>query len=163
MTVKLHPGDNTGVVESLLQGYPQVRVARDVNSQETIFQSDVVIVASSTTGLEACIADKPLIVAETSGLSEYGPYREYGAALHVSLDWPGAAEHLTDAIRQLASDPETAAKLAKGRRRLIDDVLNGGRGDAAVLTAQAIVELFQGTAESIGTAAASSPADAARQ
>ena len=80
LTVKMHPGDNSRMIETFLQDCPGVRLIRDGSSQDVILQTDVVIVASSTTGLEACIADKPLVVLETKGLFEYNPYRKYGAA-----------------------------------------------------------------------------------
>ena len=95
--------------------------------------------------MEACIADKPLIVLETKGLSEYGPYRKYGAALHFSVEDGRSSSVLADTIRIFASDSSTTlAELAKGRRRLIDDLLNGGRGDAIELTAQAVADLLEG-------------------
>jgi len=133
------------MIEEILKDYPNVKLIRDGNSQDIILQSDVVITVSSTTGLEACIADKPLIVLETKGLSEYGPYRKYGAALHVSVEDGQASSLLADTIRILISNSSAKlAELAKGRRLLIDDLLNGGRGDAIELTAQAVADLIGG-------------------
>jgi hypothetical protein len=154
LTVKIHPADKTGTAELLLKDLPRVKVIREGNSQDVILQVDVVIVVSSTTGLEACIADKPLIVVETQGLSEYGPYREYGAALHVAIDRIEDSKRLAEAVRSLSADENVLGELARGRRRLIDDLLNGGRGDATQLTANGLAELFDGTFNFARTATA---------
>lgn len=149
LIVKVHPADRTGMIEQALSGFPGVSIVREGSSQEIILQSDIVIVASSTTGLEACIANKPLIVVESKGLSEYGPYREYGAALHIGINDVDAFQRLADAICNLAADPAKLDKLARGRRQLVDDLLNGGKGNASELTALAVLELFRGPIDSI--------------
>ncbi|HEX3999269.1 MAG TPA: hypothetical protein VHX65_12020 [Pirellulales bacterium] len=159
LTVKVHPADYTGIIDSVLRQHPHVRIVREGSSQDVTLQSDVVIVVSSTTGLEACIADKPLIVIETKGLSEYGPYRQYGAAIQVAIDHVDDSERLAIIIRQLSTDSKALAELAEGRRRLVDDLLNGGRADATELTARAIVELFRGRSESSEVIAAARAKD----
>lgn len=143
--MKTHPNDRTGMVEAIAKDFPHVRVIQQGNSQDVILQSDVVIVVSSTTGLEACIGGKPLIVIESKGVTSSGPYNDYGAALQVTIDGPGDCNRLAAVIRSLFTDSAVLADLADGRRRLIDDLLNGGKGDATELTAQAIVDLVRGT------------------
>ncbi len=142
LVVKVHPGDRTGLVERTLRDQPRCSVVRDGESRDVIQGSDVVIVISSTTGLEACVADKPLIVLRVPGVSEAVPYEGYRAAVSLPIDGAEAAENLQAAIQELIDSPLRRSELAAGRRRLVDDMLNGGAGDATELTAQAIVELL---------------------
>jgi hypothetical protein len=143
LTVKIHPGDKTGMAESVLRAFPDVAIVRQGKSQEVIRRCDVAIVVSSTTGLEACVADKPLIVLKVAGVPDYGPYPEYGAALQIDLNDPQSVQVLAEAIQSLADRPADLAALAEGRRRLVDDLLNGGTGNATELTAQAIADLVE--------------------
>ena len=145
--MKMHPSDRTGMAETVAKDFPHVRVVEQGSSQDVILQADAVIVVSSTTGLEACIADKPLIVIDSKGITDSGPYRDYGAALQVTIDRSEDCNHLADVIQKLSTDLAALAELAAGRRRLIDDLLNGGKGDAAELTAQAIAQLVHSIAE----------------
>ncbi len=154
LTVKTHPGDRTGVAEIVAKDFAHLRVVEQGSSQDVILEADVVVVVSSTTGLEACIADKPLIVIESKGITDSGPYRGYGAALQVKIDRPEDCHHLTEAILQLPSAPAVLTDLAAGRKRLIDDLLNGGQGNAAELTAYAIAEMLSGATEPVRTASA---------
>ncbi|HEV2973134.1 MAG TPA: hypothetical protein VGY55_24415 [Pirellulales bacterium] len=147
LVVKLHPGDKTGMVERLVGKRRGCTVVKEGGSQEVICQSDVVIVLSSTTGLEACMADKPLIVLRPEGVPGFGPYAEYNAALEVPVNGDGDAKRIAEAIQSLRSDAKLAQSLAAGRRRLVNDMLNGGQGNAAQLSAQAIAALLQEPAE----------------
>jgi hypothetical protein len=146
LLVKIHPGDKTKMVHRLAGGLDYCTLVEGGNSQDVICQSDIVIVASSTTGLEACIADKPLIVLKPKGVPAFGPYAEYEAAIEVELSSNGCGESVAAAIRALQSDSILTRKLAAGRQRLVADMLNGGRGDASALAAQAIAALVQDSA-----------------
>jgi hypothetical protein len=144
LTVKVHPGDKTGMVEGLLEAFPNVSVVLEESSQDVICQCDVAIVVSSTTGLEACMAEKTLIALEIQGVPDYGTYQEYGAAIQFTLGQPEAAQALADTIQSLASSRGKLDQLAGGRLRLVDDLLNGGTGNAIELTAAAIADLATG-------------------
>jgi hypothetical protein len=141
LIVKIHPGDKTGMVGATVGKLPFCTVIKEGNSQDVICRSDLVVVVSSTTGLEACVADKPLIVLEPEGVPSWAPYSFYGAALTVLLRGDGDWQPIADTIRVLLSDVDVANRLAVGRRRLVDDMLNGGRGNASALAAQAIADI----------------------
>ncbi|HEV3416251.1 MAG TPA: hypothetical protein VG056_05545, partial [Pirellulales bacterium] len=147
LVVKPHPGDKTGMVERLVGKRRGCTVVKESGSQEVICQSDIVIVLSSTTGLEACMADKPLIVLRPEGVPSFGPYAEYNAALDVPVNSDGDAKRIAEAIQSLRRDAKLAQILAAGRRRLVNDMLNGGQGNAAQLSAQAIAALLPEPAE----------------
>ena len=85
LTVKVHPGDATSLVNEVMQEFPNFKVMKSGSSQEVILGSDLVIVASSTTGLEACAADKPLVVLDVIDDPNAVPYVGYGAAVNVAI------------------------------------------------------------------------------
>ncbi len=93
---------------------PNCRIVRDKTSQQVIRDSDVVIVVSSSTGAEACIADKPLIVLRLPGIPEVIPYRKYGAAEEIWVDRPDAAQCLNSVIESWRSDPRAARDFTGG-------------------------------------------------
>ena len=146
LLVKIHPGDKTKMVHRIVGGLDYCTLAEGGNSQDVICQSDIVIVVSSTTGLEACVADKPLIVLRPKGVPAFSPYADYDAAIEVALSSDGSGESVSAAIRALQSDSVLARKLANGRQRLVADMLNCCRGDASALAAQAIAALVQDSA-----------------
>jgi spore coat polysaccharide biosynthesis predicted glycosyltransferase SpsG len=133
LTVKVHPGDSTTVPQEVMSSYPEFDLVRSGNSQDVIMDSDLVIVVSSTTGYEACLADRPLIVLDLTGMQDHLgriEYEKYGAAIVLTH-----AEDLALAIQRLLTDETLQSDLAGGRRKLIDDMLNGGSGNAAELAA----------------------------
>jgi hypothetical protein len=140
LTVKVHPGDKTGMLEAMAPKFPGLVLVKDGSSEDVIRQCDIAIVVSSTTGLEACIAGKPLIVLKVAGAPDYGPYEDYGAAAYVQLDDEHAADALAETIRKLTGDSSRAIDLEAGRHRLIDDLLNAGTGDATSRAATAIAK-----------------------
>ena len=136
LTVKAHPGDSTTVPEEVMNNYPEFRLVRSGNSQDVIMDSDLVIVVSSTTGYEACLANRPLIVLDLTEMGNHTgriKYEKYGAAIVLTR-----AEDLAPTIRRLQVDETLRSELANGRQKLIDDMLNGGSGNAAELAAGVI-------------------------
>jgi len=125
-----------------MRQYPQFKVVSGGTSQDVIVESDLVVVVSSTTGLEACVADKPLIVVELVDDPDSVPYASYGAALKVSVSGTDPAGELTQAITHLQTDPSGVSSLAVGRRRLLDDMLNGSTGNAVEQAAMAVAQLL---------------------
>jgi hypothetical protein len=142
LTVKLHPGDQTGVIPEALREFPEFSAVQSGSSAEVILDSDAVIVVSSTTGFEACAADKPLVLLNLTNNAVTLPYVEYGAALEV-LPQPGddAAVILEEKLLSL-HDPAVAKGLAAGRQRLLKELLNGGQGNAAETAAAAVARLL---------------------
>ncbi len=137
ITVRPHPGDRTRVPEESLARFPKVRLVRTGSSQDVVLGSDLVIVVASTTGFEACVAQRPLIVFNLTGEKTPVEYVELGAALEV-LD----ADALAPTVATLLADQERLASLARGRQRLLEKMLAGAEGGAtqrvARLVAQAV-------------------------
>lgn len=140
LTVKVHPGDQTGMIQEVMRDFPQFAVVQSGSAHKVIVEADVVIVVSSTTGLEACVADKPLIVLDVFDDPNTVPYVGYGAAVSVPLSNAGLAADLEQVLSNLRQDSKLAGSLAEGRQRLLDDMLNGAAGDAVDLAASAVAE-----------------------
>ncbi len=141
LTIKLHPGDHTGVAQRAVGHRDRVRVVRGGSSQEQILRCDVAIVTSSTTGLEVCTADKPLIALTPHGMRDGVDYAGYGAALSATNE-----RELEAALSQVLG-PEGAESLRAGRRRLVEDMLDGAHGSAAKKAADVLVQLARRRSE----------------
>ena len=135
LTLKPHPNDRTTIPEEVIARHPRFTLVRVGDAGKMVLEADLVVVYASTTGNEACLADRPLIVLGTSA-TDYSIFTEYGAALRVE-----EPKDLAAAIRALQTDPARREALALGRRKLIDDMLNGGRGDAASRVADELADL----------------------
>ncbi len=142
LTVKVHPGDRTGMIPEVMRDFPEFSVVQSGSSHDTIVESDLVIVVSSTTGLEACVAGKPLVVLEVSDDADAVPYASYGAALRVAVSGGDLADDIVQAVTHVRRDPTAAHTLAEGRSRLLEDMLAGARGDAADRAALAVAEFL---------------------
>ena len=138
LVVKLHPADHTGIAQRLFGKHERVRVVEKGNVADLLKECDVAIVTSSTTGLEACMFDKPLIEFDPTGTQPMIDYAKYGAAICVDRE-----ADLKGAVEMALHDDETGRRLADGRRRLLDDVLDGGRGDATETAAREILSMIK--------------------
>ena len=143
LTVKLHPADHTGLIPRWLSDYPSVVLAAGKSAQELILDNDLVVVVSSTAGLEACVARKPLVCLRIPGLSVDDFYSDYGAVLEFSLEGEGVAERLAQELGRLRESVDAQEALADGRSRLLDDRVGGARGDAAERAAAVLHTLLQ--------------------
>lgn len=123
LTVKPHPADTTGVLQELVRGWPEARLVTDRTSQDLVLEADVVVIVSSTTGNEACIARRPLLVVDLGGVGDFGGYGPYGAAL-IAKDEASLATEL----RRLVDEP---GLLRAGQEAFLRDRLGAGDGRAA--------------------------------
>jgi len=135
LAVKAHPADSTLLPEEVLSKFAATDLIRGGSSQEVIRDSDLVIVVSSTTGYEACVFGKPLIVLNLTGSEDIVDYVGYGAALRCNDQG-----ELIAAVERLRDEPSLHEDLQRGRQALLDDLLNGGRGDAAELAARVLLK-----------------------
>lgn len=133
LRVKLHPGDHSPIAQQVAAEFPGYRVQRHGDSRELTRWADLAVVVSSTTGNEACVLGKPLIVLNLEQIRLHVEFVRYGAALEVT-----EPDGLLPAIRQIEDDAATRHSLAAGRRRLVDDQLDGARGQATHRVARAI-------------------------
>jgi hypothetical protein len=142
LAVKVHPGDQTDVPEQVLGGRPGVRIVRSGSSQALILESDIIVVVSSTTGYEACLAGRPLVVFNLTGEQDFVDYVRLGAALPV-VD----PADLAPTIQKIVDEATVREGLAAGRQRVLDSGLSGGSGDAAERCAATILHARPGKSE----------------
>jgi hypothetical protein len=137
LIVKIHPGDHTGIAARVLQGKQRVTLLKSESSLELITQCDIAIVTSSGTGLETCALDKPLIIFLPPGVFNIVDYESYGAAITVS-DGPA----LKDTLQRALNDSQLLAALNAGRRRLLDDMLDGATGESRDKAAAVLCQIL---------------------
>jgi hypothetical protein len=133
LTVKVHPSDHTNIANKVLSGVPRAYVTDSGDSMEHLRACDVAVVTSSTTGLEACVAGKPLLILDFTKLPELVDYDKYGAALKATNE-----AELHSVMRALIGDPAVHEALRQGRGRLLEDRLAGSDGEATARTVEAI-------------------------
>lgn len=150
VVVKAHPGDTTRIPEEALADFPEVELVRSGAARDVIAAADIVLVASSSTGLEACLLDRPIVVVNLTGAPEVTDLAAAGAALLVERE-----DDVAPALRRLLDEPATRAALAQGRERVRAERLAGGRGDAASRAARVVLDVVEGRAGASRAAARS--------
>jgi hypothetical protein len=130
LVVKSHPDDRSDVFDQLT-AEPHVTLRRTGDAVALMAEAAVVIVSTSTAGLEACALDRPVVVYAPDGVEPPPIYGEYGAAA-VAAD----RASLEAALRELLDGGPLAEQLAAGRRRMIDDVFDGLRPGATQRVAE---------------------------
>ncbi len=118
------------MIPEVVREFADVTVLQSGSSQDVILKSDVVIVVSSTTGIEACVADKNLVVLDLFDDPNAVPYAAYGAAVRIPASKGDLAAELQQIIARLRDASEMTESLREGRRRLLDDMVRGAAGDA---------------------------------
>jgi len=123
--IKKHPGDSTGILDKVADNSSHVILVENKVSQEVIVNSDIVIAVSSTTGYEAILANRPLIVFNYKEIVPFNHYVSTGAAVEVTNK-----KELLMTIRALQKDQSLREGLQKGRKQFIDHFINEGKGNA---------------------------------
>ena len=83
LIIKLHPSDpNMHIPKKLINNLKieNAIVLKNFNTKNLITASDCIITKYSTTGLEAILLEKPIIVLNLSGSKEIIPYSKYNVA-----------------------------------------------------------------------------------
>lgn len=122
--IKLHPTDSGDDVASIIGKQGNVFIEKSLSANELILTSSICIVSSSTTGLEVCSQQKPLIYLDVNPNAKFVDYERFGAALIATN-----ACTLREAIDQYEK-PEIRAAIAKGQSELIRDYLDNIPSDS---------------------------------
>ncbi|MFW9973450.1 MAG: CDP-glycerol glycerophosphotransferase family protein [Candidatus Odinarchaeota archaeon] len=91
-------------------------VSRKANIHELISISDILITRHSTTGLEAIVLDKPVIIVDILGDVDSFPYVDYNSALGVYK-----RENIWPAVKSIFENKQVNDTLKEGRARFIRD------------------------------------------
>jgi len=79
--IKIHPVENLGIYEKVIQGKKNVFVRKDVVLVDAINASDIVVIGGySTTVLEACAMRKPVVLITVFNEVNHIPFVEMGLA-----------------------------------------------------------------------------------
>jgi hypothetical protein len=82
--VKPHPGEDMRLHRKLAKKYPYTILAnKESDTNQLIKQCEIFMTCSSTTALQAMIAEKLIIIINLEGCSEHTPYYQIGATLRV--------------------------------------------------------------------------------
>lgn len=104
---------------------------------ELLAMADVVVIFSSTVGMEAILMDKPLVSVNFTDNEQY-PYIESGAALGCRTP-----QDIFPAIRRALFDTSTMNSLARNRKEFIAEHLCRHDGKASARTAGFILQLIK--------------------
>jgi hypothetical protein len=131
-SVKLHPSEDSSFYRDLLDGrFPNFRIlSKSVGLEEAVAQADVAATLWSTSGLEAMMMRKPLVVFDVEPLIyEYAWWPKSGGGTYAS-----SAQSMLDFVRNASTDPEfLAAKVSSQNEFLAGNFANPGRASEAVL------------------------------
>lgn len=111
LLVKLHPRELAGVkpyYEKAREMGIKIKAVQEGNTFEMISACDVMITMHSTTGLEAIMMSKPIVVLNISGKPDHVPYVSEGAALGVYKP-----ENLEAALSRLLFDRKAREEIIK--------------------------------------------------
>ena len=141
LIVKPHPFENSEYYRTAFK-----RVSKDIidirESKENIFpfllNADLVLLMSSTVGIEAAIMDKPMVCIK----SKNSIYTEEGVALEVQ-----EPDEIVLKIKQILYDKETREKLMKNRKKFVHDYAYVQDGKASERIAQSIIEMVEGSSQ----------------
>jgi hypothetical protein len=133
LTVKLKASDNHKAYDDY-ENEGLVKLNRSYDATQIILDSDIVIVSTSTVGLEACALARPLIVVALKGVHVSEVYQEYDAALIAS-----STEELIECLTKLREDEYIRQQIGTGQKRLAQDLFDGCVPGAAQRIAQFIV------------------------
>lgn len=81
---KLHPREDRDIAESILGGVNKelenkIKIVKEIEINELITASDIVFTVNSTTGVEAMILGKPVIVLDLFNVRKKGYYEKFNA------------------------------------------------------------------------------------
>jgi len=115
---KRHPADRADILSRMGADLAARGIIATIDApiHPLLWSADLVITQMSTTGQEAIMLEKPLIVVNLTGKPDTIPYVEYGAALGVYR-----CGELAEAMRRALNDEGTQRALGEGRKRFIAD------------------------------------------
>lgn len=139
LIVKPHPVENADYYRNALKSFPEDVVdVRD--GREDIFKflelADIVILLSSTVGIEAAIMDKPMICIK----SKQSIYVEEGVALEAETP-----DEVLTRIEEILEDDDVSENLREKRKEFVMKYAYLQDGRASERIAKSIVEMVEGS------------------
>lgn len=136
LVVKVHPAEDIALYQRMAEKYDssKICVVKDVDLYALITNCELLITKYSACGLEAMMADKPVVTINLPGQLTPVPYAEEGAALGVYH-----YEDIEPAILKALYDEETRIRFKAGRDRFVRNWACAADGKAS----QRIVNLMK--------------------
>ncbi len=117
LIIKVHPAENVAFYNKLLNDFKEqdrVRVLKSVDIHELLLASDIVLTLKSTTGFEAMMLEKPVVIINLKEGHTTFPYTPHEATLHVH-----DLESLTQALKKLAYDQQMRKRLVNASKEVV--------------------------------------------
>lgn len=115
LIVKPHPYDSAKTYEHMVKQYEQVILCESrADISRLVASSDLVIIISSTVGIEAALLDKPIICVNMASEQSQPVYVSNGVALEVKK-----LDNLIPAIKDALYNEEVRARLAEARKEFV--------------------------------------------
>jgi len=141
-------------LENLLQGYPDLKVTLVLQgSREVMALADAILIASGTATLEACLLQKPMVVAYRMAGLTYGIYSRMIKSRWISLPNVLAQEEMVPEVLQDDVRPEVLGPLVlkaleddayrQRVRQVFADIGEALRCNASERAADAVLELLE--------------------
>lgn len=152
LTVKVrpHPGEGRrDAIQEMLGRWPQETAVRcNVSSQgwpleQDLNETDIVVMAQSTVGIDALAAGVPVFLLVHSGISEPIPFREFGCVVEVE-----AAGDIVAGLKSI-QDASFVADLAAAAARFLEAYVGRVGSDAVAEASRIIGEIASTQAGSI--------------
>jgi CDP-glycerol glycerophosphotransferase (TagB/SpsB family) len=139
LVIKLHPSEDGKLTRRLNAEYGKLAIiTKNTNLHELILASDVLVTVHSTTGLEAMLLGKPVLVINLTGKPDMMPYVESGAALGVYDE-----NDILGTLEEILYNPKTRDKLADKRKEFVADYCFSLDGLASQRVVKLIYSMIQ--------------------
>lgn len=134
LVVKPHPMEGFATYEELISEIENIVLKKPTDDiAQLLNESDVVVLISSTVGIEAALMGKPIICLNIGGLGA-SIYLQTGIAIEVSQ-----IDELAPGVVAALFDENAKKRLSEARERFIQDYAFG-QGDAAKRVAELIIK-----------------------
>jgi UDP-N-acetylglucosamine 2-epimerase len=148
VVVKLHPSYHQNYKEIVSAIVTELDMKNVVVTEKHLWQllasCDVLIIQSSTVGLEAMLFDKPVITLNSVLNNFFNPYAETGAVIEINDE-----ENLVPAITAALNDEKIRLRLKEGRERYVYDYAYAQDGEAGKRVAVLIQQMIDAKAQNL--------------
>jgi UDP-N-acetylglucosamine 2-epimerase len=142
LVVKLHPLDSDKMYKKVLAqiGDKHAIVIKHFDTYDLLYSCEFLMVCNSTTGVEAMILDKPVIVVNLFDVPENVPYARSGAALRATNK-----DELIWSINAISKKGSEAEELQQKRRKFVDDYAYKIDGQASKRIVEVVDLMMKGS------------------
>ncbi len=137
LVVKPHPGESGELYTQCVEELGERAIVRKdtENTDNMLIEASLVIIVSSTVGLDAAIADKPIILLNTEKRLD-SPYSSISIEVR-------QLEELIPAIENLLDDDEVQERLRLARQKFVYELAYTQDGEASKRVADLIIQMVE--------------------